>query len=65
MGNDKSILQGFFGFVGTGVNLGPLGGGQLGVAGNSDWVGLYVEGHAGLSAGGIGLYMRTSCVKEN
>ena len=59
--SDKSIFQGFLGFVGAGISAGPLAGIQIGVAGSKGWSGLYVEGHVGIWAWGAGGYLRTSC----
>jgi hypothetical protein len=59
--SDKSIFQGFLGFVGAGISAGPLAGIQIGVAGSKGWSGLYVEGHLGIWAWGAGGYLRTSC----
>ena len=58
---DKSILSGFFGFLGAGVNAGPLAGAQVGVIGSKGWAGVYIEGHIGTKAVGTGAYLRSSC----
>jgi RHS repeat-associated protein len=58
---DKSILSGFFGFLGTGINAGPLAGAQVGVIGSKGWAGVYIEGHIGTKAVGTGAYLRSSC----
>lgn len=46
--------SGFFGFLGVGVSSGPLAGGQLGLFLEPGEIGIYSEGHEGLSAGGAG-----------
>lgn len=43
---------GWFGFLGTGFNLGPAAGFQIGIMGWKDWGGLYIEGHVGTFAWG-------------
>ncbi len=59
------IMQGWLGFVGGGINVGPLAGAQAGYAAGSGWGGLYVEGHLGPWALGTGGYLRTSCAAGN
>jgi hypothetical protein len=51
-------LQGYLGFVGTGLNLGPAAGFQIGIVGGSDWGGLYLEGQLGPWNLGAGAYLR-------
>ena len=59
--SEPSPLQGWFGFAGGGVSRGPLAGSQVGVAKGDNWVGLYIEGHAGHFALGGGGYISTHC----
>jgi hypothetical protein len=59
--SDKSIFQGILAFVGAGLSAGPLAGIQVGSAGGNGWGGLYIEGHVGPVALGIGVYVRSSC----
>jgi RHS repeat-associated protein len=59
--NDKSLFQGGLGFLGAGINAGPLAGVQIGSAGGRGWGGLYAEGHFGHLAWGVGGYLRGSC----
>jgi RHS repeat-associated protein len=60
---DKSIFQGFIGFVGASISAGPLAGLQVGYVGGKGFSGLYVEGHLGPVAYGTGGYLRSSCKK--
>lgn len=62
--SDTSVLQGFLGFVGAGINAGPLAGLQVGYVAGKGWGGLYVEGHVGIWAAGTGGYLR-SCSGGN
>ena len=57
--SDTSVLQGFLGFVGAGINAGPLAGLQVGYVAGKGWGGLYVEGHVGVWAAGTGGYLRS------
>jgi putative transposase len=57
--SDTSVLQGLFGFVGAGINAGPLAGVQVGFVSGKGWGGLYIEGHAGIWAYGEGGYLRS------
>ena len=59
--SDTSILQGWLGFVGGGINAGPLAGLQVGYAAGSGWGGLYVEGHVLAVAAGTGAYLSPTC----
>jgi RHS repeat-associated protein len=59
--SDTSVLQGLLGFVGAGVNAGPLAGAQVGYAAGYGWGGLYIEGHLGTWALGTGAYLGTAC----
>ena len=61
--DDKSIFQGFIGFVGASISAGPLAGLQVGYVGGKGFSGLYVEGHLGPVAYGTGGYLRSSCKK--
>jgi len=57
--SDTSVLHGFLGFVGAGINAGPLAGLQVGYVAGKGWGGLYVEGHVGVWAAGTGGYLRS------
>lgn len=52
------LFGGWFGFLGGSLSLGPITGGQVGIAAGSNWVGVYWEGHAGPGAVGGGGYLR-------
>ncbi len=49
-----------FVFAGISLSAGPLAGGQLGTFLGPNEFGLYLEGHNGLTAGGVG-FAFTSC----
>ena len=57
------VMEGWLGFVGVGINAGPLAGMQVGIAGGNGWGGMYLEGHLGTWAVGTGGYLRSSCNK--
>ena len=61
--NDTSAIQGLFGFVGGGINVGLLAGFQVGIAGGEGWLGVYAEGHWGPVGAGTGTYRSSSCTE--
>ena len=61
--NDTSAIQGLFGFVGGGINVGLLAGFQVGIAGGEGWLGVYAEGHWGPVGVGSGTYRSSSCTE--
>lgn len=62
--SQTSVLQGWLGFVGVGINAGPLAGLQVGYVAGNGWGGLYIEGQAGIWAGGTGAYVAQPCAGE-